>query len=393
MHVIIVSDDVIVPTNSGGRLEVLGECIGMAGAGCDISLVISHRQVLEDGAYDAHKQIASQVIFLRRQSFLRSSLTNPFLPYQISSRGALSVSSIDSLARETTLGVMASHEWTIPLARQIAERLKVPLILRSHNDELAYMKALANNATGMRRLYFRLEELRLRAAKGLYKSVNAVAVLAEDDLTQYASLRVPTRYIPPVLSVAPRYDDRSSIPAPGTRNLLFVGALDMPHTVAGLRWFCDDVLPTVQCQVPGAELHVAGRRAASHLTQLLRSTPGVVFHGEVEDLEQLYNQARVFINPVFEGSGVNMKVGAPAERGIPIVTTPVGARGLGQLLPGLAIAADAHEFAGACIELMVDDRSWANKSKNAQEMIYGFSAHTVGTQLVELLRRSATESI
>lgn len=391
MDVIVVSDDVIFPTNSGGRLEVLGECLGLSAAGYDVNLVVSHRLELEKGAAEQHAAIASNVSFLRRQGFLSSTLRHPTLPYQISSRDLLQPSTIDSLPTNVTLGVIACHEWTVPLARGISRRLKLPLILRSHNDEAAYMKALANNATGLKRVYFEMERLRLgRALEDIYKSVGSVAVLSEGDKASYASFGVETEYVPPVLTQAEAIRILPLTHAAGSQVVLFVGALDMPQTTAGLRWFCAEVLPEIRAAVPGAELHVAGRRASARLTHYLNCYPGVVFHGELDDLNNLYGKARVFINPVFEGSGVNMKMGPPAERGIPIVTTSVGVRGLEQLAPGLLVADDATRFAEGCIDLICVDTLWEEKSRNLRESIGQFEAQAVGSMLVDLLKRSAS---
>lgn len=391
MEVIVVSDDVIFPTNSGGRLELLGECLGLSAAGYDVNLVVSHRLELEEGAAAQHAAIASKVTFLRRHGFLPSTLRHPFLPYQMSSRGSLQPSTIDSLSAESILGVIASHEWTVPLARDIARRLKLPLILRSHNDEIAYMKALANNATGVKRMYFEMERFRLaRVLKDIYKSVESVAILSESDKATYALFGVQTQYVPPVLSQAEAGSRPPLTHAAGSQMILFVGALDMPQTAAGLRWFCDEVLPEIQAVVPDAELHVAGRRSSARLAHYLNCSPGVVFHGEVQDLNVLYSKARVFINPVFEGSGVNMKMGPPAERGIPIVTTSVGIRGLERLVPGLLVADEATKFAEECVELIRNENLWKEKSRNARECISQFEAQAVGGMLVNLLERSAS---
>lgn len=394
MRVVVVTDDVIFPSNSGGRQELLGECLGLMSAGCIVSLVVSHRLELSDQAEVDHKALTPEVFFTRRRGFLGSFLRHPFKPYQISSRVFARRPLEHFLAGDPIAGVIASHEWTIPLAKEIARSLGVPLILRSHNDELAYMKALASNATGLRRLYFALEKWRLRPMlKRLYGSVNSVAILSESDRAVYESYGVETYYVPPVLSSASSYttDHGSGMPSPNS--LLFVGALDMPQTAAGIRWFCEKVFPLIRTALPEAELHIAGRRAPNRLAQYLLSVPGVIYHGEVKDLGPLYNKAAIFINPVFEGSGVNMKVGPPAERGIPIVTTTIGARGLDKLLGGLEVADEPDSFSSSCVRLLTDNRLWLEKSVSARNCIREYSASAVGMMLLDLLCKARRSRI
>lgn len=387
MDVILVADDVIFPTNSGGRLELLGECRALASAGCSVSLVVSHRQDLGPNAALDHLSAVDRVHFSKRSNIVKASIFDPLSPFQVSSRNSLSAALIESLRSTSTIAVIASHEWTLPIARQIARQLKLPLILRSHNDEVKYMNSLAKNSSGTRRIYYELEKHRLRyRLPRFYSWIKCAAVLSTLDEDSYRRYGVPTRYIPPVLSLEkPLSMERaqgSKAPA-----ILFIGALDMPQTASGLTWFCNEVLPKIKESVEGAELHVAGRRATPKLKEFLESCPGVVFYGEVQDTAELYSTARIFINPVFEGSGVNMKVGPPAERGIPVISTTIGARGLDALLPGMILADSPDSFASACIELINDPELWMVKSEGIADAVRQFSAPAVGQALLTMLKQ------
>jgi hypothetical protein len=392
MHIIVVTDDVLYPTNSGGRSALLGECEALVAAGCELTLVVSHRNKVSPADIAEHEKLASQVFFIQRSGFARNTVLHPTYPFQIKSRKTVSREVALSLGRADTVGVIASHEWTIPLAHSVAGPLGLQVVLRSHNDEVAYMNALARSSSGFRRAYCWAEAVRLRLMlKKIYGNITAVAILSEGDAGAYKAYGLEPRFIPAVLF---RDQDSagsiSTTPPEGAR-MLFVGALDMPQAVAGLKWFCGRVLPRIRAAIPAAELHVAGRRPNKDLAEFLSSLDGIKFHGEVDKLEPLYASSRIFINPVFSGSGVNMKVGPPAVRGIPVVTTTTGARGLSHLTPGFSIADDEEEFAAACRALLEDTGAWRERSRELSTRAGFVSSRSIASALLDLFEVQGTE--
>jgi glycosyltransferase involved in cell wall biosynthesis len=391
MHLIVVTDDVLYPTNSGGRSALLGECEALLAAGCEITLVVSHRNAISAAEAAQHERLVSKAVFVPRSGFLRTTLLHPCRPFQLESRGIIEANAARGLGRSDTIGVIASHEWTIPLAHSVAWPLGLNVVLRSHNDEVAYMNALARSASGVRKLYCWAEAARLRAMlKKIYAKISGVAILSEGDAAVYRTYGLEPTHVPAVLF---REHDRTADGPhnpPANAQVLFVGALDMPQAVEGLRWFCNEVLPRIRSSVPEAVLHIAGRRPDRELTQFLMSQEGVRFHGEVDDLEWLYAGTRVFINPVFSGSGVNMKVGPPASRGIPIVTTLTGARGLEHLSPGFSIADDEDTFASSCVSLLSDDNLWRNRSQQLRTRVRFVSAESIARGLLQMFEPDQT---
>lgn len=383
-NVVYVSGDLLFPTNSGGRSAALGDCRALLEAGFEVNLIAMHREDLPAGALEKHLTVASNVLFMRRKNFLRSSARHPLMPYQLSSRlGSAEMRLWCSTKIEDPSAVVASQEWTLLAAQEIAQFHDIGLILRSQNDEVTFMRALASNLSGARRVYAISEAAKLkRLLRSITRSVSSVAVLSSTDSRPYAALGIPTSLVPPVLQV-----ELSRAPAlPTDRNtILFVGALDMPQAVAGLLWFVDSVLPSILLAVPSARLVVAGRRSSAELQERLSKIPGVDFLGEVANIDGPLAEARVFINPVFAGSGVNMKVGPPADAGVPIVTTEVGARGLDLLSAGLCVATSADEFSTACVQLFDDDTFWLQKSRMAQAALNRFSVEEVGNSFKALV--------
>jgi glycosyltransferase involved in cell wall biosynthesis len=116
-------------------------------------------------------------------------------------------------------------------------------------------------------------------------------------------------------------------PASGAPRLLFVGNLSVGHNIDAVRYLSEEVLPGVRSELPNAELRVVGHSAGPDIRALC-SGPGITLAGHVADLEEAYADAAVFVAPLRFAAGVQNKILEAMAAGLPVVTTPVGNRGL-----------------------------------------------------------------
>lgn len=171
------------------------------------------------------------------------------------------------------------------------------------------------------------------------------------------------------------------------RGLLFVGALhdeDSPN-VDSLHWFIGTVWPLLRSVHPDLELHVVGDSRALSLSQL--QGPGIRFHGRLDDIGPLYDNARVFIAPTRFAAGIPHKVHEAAAHGVPCVTTRLLARQL-SWEPGVQLMAgdSPREFADGCLTLLDDPVSWeATRSAALKAVTRECSPQRFRQVLIDLL--------
>jgi succinoglycan biosynthesis protein ExoO len=154
----------------------------------------------------------------------------------------------------------------------------------------------------------------------------------------------------PVL-VAPMATVPVAAPQAGTgSDLLFIGSNTSPN-VDALRWFFDEVWPSVRRANPAACLKVAGNVAAS-----FQAVPeGVAMLGRVEDLTPLYAGAAVVISPLRGGSGLKIKLIEALGQGKAIVATMTTLQGVTGIVGSAVIVADdAKVFADGIATLLND---------------------------------------
>jgi glycosyltransferase involved in cell wall biosynthesis len=137
--------------------------------------------------------------------------------------------------------------------------------------------------------------------------------------------------------------------------VLFVGTLNYPPNVEGLKWFLYRVWPRVSQELQASvKLKVVGIDATADLVAIL-ARAGACFLGRVETIEDEYVKCAVAIAPIFSGGGTRIKIIEAFSFTRAMLTTSVGCEGL-DLVPGRdAIVADTpQEFSSNLITLIRD---------------------------------------
>lgn len=191
----------------------------------------------------------------------------------------------------------------------------------------------------------RWRELQLSVAR----SVERVVLCSELD-AERASMSncavVPNAYMEPQAPLG-RVEPRT----PPT--LMFAGSHRYGPNADGAVWFVSDVWPDVLARLPEARLRLVGEPVDS--TTRLGGRPGVVVAGTVASMEPELERTDVVVVPLRYGSGTRVKIIEAFAQRIPVVSTTVGAEGLGAI-PGthLLVADEPAEFADACVRLVQD---------------------------------------
>jgi glycosyltransferase involved in cell wall biosynthesis len=160
---------------------------------------------------------------------------------------------------------------------------------------------------------------------------------------------VDVRAVTPV-SPAERGDARRRLDLDGETVLLFVGSFHPPNIEA-----VECLVSTLAPRSPDMLFVIAGSVAAA--LQSSRLPENVVCLGRVSDEAKtlLLRAADVALNPMLSGSGTNLKMLEYLAAGVPVVTTPTGARGLDLVSGEHAIVCSIEEFPEQVARVLGDD--------------------------------------
>jgi GT2 family glycosyltransferase len=153
------------------------------------------------------------------------------------------------------------------------------------------------------------------------------------------------------------------------RTFLFVGGVhgsDNPNADS-IRYFCRAVWPDLH-KSTGASFIVAGYATDEILGELTSSTVHVL--GAQENLQPLYQEARVFVVPTRYAAGLPFKAYEAAAFGVPLVVSDIIARQM-KWCDGIEylVADNPDTFTRQCIRLYSDEALWETLRKNALQRV------------------------
>jgi sugar transferase (PEP-CTERM/EpsH1 system associated) len=153
-----------------------------------------------------------------------------------------------------------------------------------------------------------------------------------------------------------------------TADLLFVGNMSYYPNVKAAEFLVENIKPILEAKGNGCSIEVAGANPATQVLELQKSE--VKISGWVDDIVATYHGARIFVAPLFHGSGLQNKILEAMACGVPVITTTqtnnaIRAKSGEELL----IADDANEFANTIIKLLADDALYHKLQNNARTFV------------------------
>ena len=141
----------------------------------------------------------------------------------------------------------------------------------------------------------------------------------------------------------------------GVFRLLFVGTLGYLPNVAAADVLCREVLPLLARGGGDVAVDLVGRAPAPEVRRLAEERPAVRLCADVPDVAPFYAAADAVVAPLRAGGGTRIKLLEAFARGVPIVTTRLGALGL-DVTDGvhLLLAETPEDIAAACRRLRDD---------------------------------------
>ncbi|MDZ4840168.1 MAG: glycosyltransferase family 4 protein [Bacteroidota bacterium] len=361
MRVLILSNKVPWPAKDGGAIATQNMIFGLQQAGVQTSLValntLKHRVNINDlpAAYhNLHilklvevdtnvKPLAAFINLFTQDSYHISRFNVPEVSHQIIN--LLSHQQFDIIHIEGLH--MACY---LPTLRQYSN---AKIVLRAHNVEhLIWNRLAGNEKHWLRRWYLNLLSQRLETFEwNAFNQADGIIPITLVD-AEYIQARITDKLI----NVSPTGIDLNKYTYRDDNNYssfacFHLGALDWIPNREGLEWFIAKVWPAVIQQLPNAHFHIAGRHIPEYILNMKVSS--IIVHGEINDAQDFMNNHGVMIIPLHSGSGMRIKILEGLALGIPMVSTTIGAEGIGiSHGKNILIADDYKEMAITIISLL-----------------------------------------
>jgi len=258
---------------------------------------------------------------------------------------------------------------------------KPQTVLDQHNALHLVVRRQARYMSGLNSIVWKRESSLLEAYEAeLCNKYKHILTVTQNDKDALKALFDPdtVEEIDRRISVVPICMDPSAVQMtehlPINPNILFVGSLVWPPNTDGVSWFANEILPLLVARIPDACFTVIGKdpppaiRALAVSESPLRAS--ISIPGFVLDLDPYIAQSRVFAVPLRAGGGMRVKIVDAWLKGIPVVSTSIGAEGL-EFRDGdnILVADKPEEFAAAVEKVLCDDHLAEMLRENGRETV------------------------
>jgi glycosyltransferase involved in cell wall biosynthesis len=184
-------------------------------------------------------------------------------------------------------------------------------------------------------------------------AADVLVFASEDDRERCGapgSVVVPNTYEE---AAAPAAPDGEPLDTGGGPTVLFQGALTWPPNEDAAVWLVREIAPVIRAVHPGLRIVLAG--SPSPRVRELDDHPGVQVVGRVPWMKPYLAAADLVVVPLRVGGGTRIKILESFACGVPVVSTSIGAEGLGvRAGVHLDIGDSVADIARACLRLLGD---------------------------------------
>jgi len=346
MKIVVVCSDFPFPADHGGRVDTWGRILALFELGWKIRLIVCGKATPSEADLEVVGGYVDEILLCPRITKLLDALS--FSPLQVRSRVGLKRVRLE----EDYDFVLLEGDYVYPILDNPQIR-RDKVILRVHNDEAAYFKALARSARHpLHKLYYFLESFKFAALqRKMRERIDKYMFISDKEFERFRrrdpeakSLFLP----PPVAEGAFRES------AFRTRNVVFIGSLFMPNNREAIEWYLTRVHP-LMLKEPGYRFVVAGNSRQQGLDWLEPyDLTNVTVHDTPKSLDDIYGSGYLFVNPMRNGAGVKLKTIEAIRNGLPVVSTSVGCEGTGLVDREHLLVADRPEDFYRGIKLLFD---------------------------------------
>ena len=191
--------------------------------------------------------------------------------------------------------------------------------------------------------------LERRAQRHAVRRLDTSVVFADKDADLIGRPRNAKVIVPPMAS-GPVLPHAPTNPP----TVVFVAFLRRRENLDAVEWLLQEIWPTVRAANPEALLRIIGGGPVDELRERYSDQVGVTFTGYVADLAPEYAAATVCVVPLKLGAGVKFKVIEAMAAGVPVVSTTVGAEGIGTAANYASLTDDPHQIAAGLIGALAD---------------------------------------
>lgn len=192
-----------------------------------------------------------------------------------------------------------------------------------------------------------------------------------------------------IFSVSNIHTSVDFLPLPFNKRdgLLFIGGYRHIPNIDAVKFLFEDIMPKVWEKEPTIKVYILGPDFPEDMKKQYHSERFQIL-GYQESVDYWFENSRVFVAPLRYGAGVKGKIGQALEFKLPVVTTEIGAEGMGLEDEVTSLISDQNpsNFAAQILKLYHEEILWNTVHQNSHLPLSRFSIETQKTNIENLFK-------
>jgi glycosyltransferase involved in cell wall biosynthesis len=275
---------------------------------------------------------------------------------------------VDSIADDFEIIIVDHYE----MFQYVPKNFKGKVIMHTHNAEFMLWQRMGElSSNPIKKIILMLEASRVKKYEAHIFGLSDLVFSTPSDIELYRKngFKTPKHSVTYHLGNDQLLQLKDLEFSATEKAITFIGTLSWEPNIDGLVWFIERCWAAIKTKHPDCKLYILGSSPDQRILNSAKKDSAIIFTGFVENLDDYLQKTRVYIAPLRFGSGMKVKVLEGLYRGVPTVSTSVGAEGLEiENKKEILIADDAADFSSACIELLQNEPLWQQLRDNSRKV-------------------------
>ena len=368
MNILFLTNLLPYPLDNGGKIKTYTTLKALNNAGHKVDLLCfkesmdsyhTEEKELLTICHSVHQVYQKLTTASHKKYMIKLALRSLFSKYPLSTYKYISKQMTECLEskKTTNYDLLYFDHLSLYAYKNFCKKIwpNAKVILDEHNCEATIMKRNAERANNLIKKVFMAFEARKveKFESSSLLSADKSIILSKED---YKTLRSATdqdfNYSIIPIGVIDKGVKKQRDDSDGFLNILFVGTLTWEPNNQGLIWLLDNVIPIMDKDGVRYRLFIVGKNPSTDVIERTKGNPNITVTGYVDSVDAYYDMCDCTIVPLFIGSGQRVKLIEAFSKGMPAISTSIGAEGL-EYIDGetILIADDKDNFKMAITSL------------------------------------------
>ena len=366
MKILVVSSFLPYPLDSGGHVR-LYNLVKELSQKHEIALICEKRKYQTEEDIEKLKKFCKKVVVVdrKKQWSIKNVLKTGFSLYPfllIGHKNQEMNRVITDELKEKSFDVI--HIETFYVMQNLPQ-VSIPTVLVEHNIEYLVYERYSNTLPVLLKLFLMVDIVKLKYWENYFWS-RATKLVAVSNVEKKLMNRNDVMVVPNGVDLQ-KFQYKPKKPAREKR-VLFLGNFKWVQNRDSIRWILNEVWPLIS-QNKDIILWIVGSNIPDDIKKI-DSDRIVIEENSPLATEEILQNADVMISPIRVGGGTSYKILESMAVGLPVVTTSLGAEGIGEKnLKEVVVADDPNAFAQGILKVLGSDVLRNKNIKNARKVV------------------------